>query len=246
MSAQISRKRSRNSPPTPASHKRQKMTTREVSAAPASASAQEAPQSRPLAPIKPAESHSEKQVETKSKHRIKKLTPVRPFPSVPTSVSATGPRSAHVEGKNFICITRKTSLGAYMRRCSNLILKDGYKTLHLSAMGAAIPLLIQLSLALPPILPFSSDEVRTEISTGTVEVQDEILPDDEEEDISYRTRGKSTLKIIIIFGDGEFSSGPTGNVKRKRKGKTRVGASEKNPSSKVVSAEPEQVDVEMV
>jgi hypothetical protein len=61
----------------------------------------------------------------KSKRRVNKLVPPRPFPTVPTAVSATGPRSAHKEGKNFICITRKTPLGSYMRRCKDIILKDG-------------------------------------------------------------------------------------------------------------------------
>lgn len=59
------------------------------------------------------------------RRRINRLVPPRPFPTVPTSVSATGPRSAHKEGKNYICLTRKTSLGAYMRRCKDVILKDG-------------------------------------------------------------------------------------------------------------------------
>lgn len=68
----------------------------------------------------------EPDVESKRpKHHIIKLVPPRPFPTVPTSVSATGPRSAHKEGKNFICITRKTPLGAYLRRCKNVILVDG-------------------------------------------------------------------------------------------------------------------------
>lgn len=62
---------------------------------------------------------------TKATHKIRKLVPPRPFPTVPTSVSATGPRSAHTEGKNFICITRKTQLGAYLRRCKDIFLKDG-------------------------------------------------------------------------------------------------------------------------
>jgi hypothetical protein len=57
--------------------------------------------------------------------KIKKLTPPRPFPTVPTSVSATGPRSAHSEGKNYICITRKTPLAAYLRRCKDIVLEDG-------------------------------------------------------------------------------------------------------------------------
>ena len=57
--------------------------------------------------------------------RINKLVPPRPFPTVPTSVSATGPRSNHKEGKNLICITRKTSLACYLRRCKDIIIKDG-------------------------------------------------------------------------------------------------------------------------
>jgi ribonuclease P/MRP protein subunit RPP20 len=57
--------------------------------------------------------------------KYRKLAPPRPFPTVPTSVSATGPRSAHVEGKNYICITRKTPLGAYLRRCKDVVLKAG-------------------------------------------------------------------------------------------------------------------------
>lgn len=65
-----------------------------------------------------------------AKVTYRKLAPPRPFPTVPTSVSATGPRSAHVEGKNYICITRKTPLGAYLRRCKDVILKDGYVRRH--------------------------------------------------------------------------------------------------------------------
>ena len=59
------------------------------------------------------------------RRKIKKLTPPRPFPTVPASVSATGPRSAHSEGKNYICVTRKTPLAAYLRRCKDVILADG-------------------------------------------------------------------------------------------------------------------------
>ena len=60
-----------------------------------------------------------------SSHRVNKLAPSRPFPTVFAAVSATGPRSAHQEGKNYITITRKTKLGAYLRRCKDLVLKDG-------------------------------------------------------------------------------------------------------------------------
>ena len=59
------------------------------------------------------------------RRRIKKLVPPRPFSTVPASASATGPRSAHSEGKNYICVTRKTPLAAYLRRCKSVILDDG-------------------------------------------------------------------------------------------------------------------------
>lgn len=77
-------------------------------------------------------------------------------------------------------------------------------------MGAAIPLLLQLSCALPPILPFSKDEIHAETTTGTVELQDEVIPDDEDEDITYKTRGKSTLYVIIRIGDGQSENNGQG------------------------------------
>ncbi|KAF9448889.1 hypothetical protein P691DRAFT_592925 [Macrolepiota fuliginosa MF-IS2] len=176
--------------------------------------------------------------------KIHKLAPPRPFPAVAASASATGPRSAHKEGKNYICLTRKTSLGAYMRRCKNLIIDDGYKVLHLHAMGAAIPLLLQLSCALPPILPFSKDEIHTEITTGTVELQDEISPDDEDEDITYRTRGKSTLYVIMRIGDGQSGA----DIQRKEISVGRSSPKHTKPHTKktagkrevLVFEEPEQ------
>ncbi|KAH9930920.1 uncharacterized protein B0H18DRAFT_872648 [Fomitopsis serialis] len=154
---------------------------------------------------------------SKPRHTIRKLVPPRPFPTVPASVSATGPRSAHTEGKNYICITRKTQLGAYLRRCKDVIMKDGYKTLHLSAMGAAIPQLMQLTLSLPGILPHAPDEIRTEVLTGTVQVQDEVIPDDEDEDISYQVRGKSTVSVVITIGDGVDESSGRGKARSQGK-----------------------------
>jgi len=67
----------------------------------------------------------EKECRAPPRRRINKLNAPRPFPTVPTSVNATGPRSSHREGTNMICLTRKTGLGAYMRRCKNVIVQDG-------------------------------------------------------------------------------------------------------------------------
>lgn len=76
---------------------------------------------------------------------------------------------------------------------------------------------------MPEVLPFSREEIRKEILTGTVDVQDELLPDDEDEDITYRARAKSSLSVVIIIGDGVDESiaggskwGPRG--KRRKRG----------------------------
>lgn len=143
--------------------------------------------------------------------RIRKLVPPRPFPTVAPASSATGPRSAHHEGKNNICITRKTKLAAYLRRCKALLVDDGFKELRLSAMGAAIPHLTLLAVSLPPTLPWAESEVHVDVFTGSVEVHDELLSESgsEAEDgpqEEFRTRIKSTMNIIIRIGEDNASS----------------------------------------
>jgi ribonuclease P/MRP protein subunit RPP20 len=116
-------------------------------------------------------------------------------------------------------------------------------------MGAAIPHLVQLSLALPPILPFPPDDIHMEVLTGTVEVQDEIIPDDEDEDVSYQTRGKSTLSIVIKIGDGKDeikragnNCGAAGDQPRKGgKGEERLGHEDKKGKGKMRQDSPEQI-----
>ena len=96
------------------------------------------------------------------------------------------------------------------------------KTLHLHAMGAAIPHLARLAVSLPSILPYDPSVIQTEVLTGTTEVQDEIIPDDEDEDISIRTRGKSTMSVTIKIegGDDEDTRSTTTKTgKEKGRGK---------------------------
>ncbi|XP_006458550.1 hypothetical protein AGABI2DRAFT_115583 [Agaricus bisporus var. bisporus H97] len=188
-----------------------------------------APSATPKPPKKPAQ-------------KILKLTAPRPFPAVAASASATGPRSAHKEGNNYICLTRKSSLGAYLRRCKDLVTVDGHKILHLHAMGAAIPLLMELSCALPHILPYCGNDIHTSISTGTVEVQDEVHPDDEGEDITLQTRAKSTLYVIIRIDDGLFEEESQAKQIRKKepqKSKSRLEKNREN-TKVLVFEEPEQ------
>jgi len=126
-----------------------------------------------------------------------------------------------------------------------------YKTLHLTAMGAAIPLLLQLVCALPTILPFPQDEIHWEVTTGSVELRDEVIPDDEQEDISYQTRCKSNLAIVFKIGNGGFE-GDGGALRRYSGGKSvpklhnppqkEQGKKEKakGKATEIVFEEPEQ------
>ncbi|KAG9318224.1 hypothetical protein JVU11DRAFT_305 [Chiua virens] len=187
--------------------------------------------------------------------RIRKLAPPRPFPTVALASSATGPRSAHHEGKNNICVTRKTKLAAYLRRCKALLIDDGFKELRLSAMGAAIPHLTLLAVSLPPILPWSENEVHVDIFTGSVEVHDEVLSESgsDREDgpqEEFRTRIKSTMNVVIRIGQGEALStsengvrGPTERTSKKVQKQTS-GEIEAGVSEQIVLQEGEQDDIE--
>ena len=113
-----------------------------------------------------------------------------------------------------------------------------YKSLHLSALGAAIPHLSMLVASLPEILPFPAEDIRTEVLTGSVDVQDELVPDDEDEDISYRTRAKSSLSVVVIIGDGVDES-TVGGSKWGSRGKRRKRVAPVWPRSEdAVGSEP--------
>ena len=91
-------------------------------------------------------------------------------------------------------------------------------------MGAAIPHLMQLALSLPAILPYAPEEIKTEVLTGTVQVQDEVMPDDEDEDITYQTRGKSTVSVVITIGDGVDETVGRGKTRSRRQPTSTVAA----------------------
>lgn len=89
-------------------------------------------------------------------------------------------------------------------------------------MGAAIPHLAILAVSLPLILPFPADEIHTDITTESVEVQDEVIPADEEEDITIRKRSKSALRVTIRIGDAQPEPEVTiSEPKKKGKRKSR-------------------------
>jgi len=111
-------------------------------------------------------------------------------------------------------------------------------------MGAAIPVCLTLAVSLPDILPFDPSEIKTEISTDTVQVRDEIIPEKDDEDISYANRSKSTVSVTLIIGDGADETRPTKRCvlgeKRQRKKKNQ------KPKVEIVLSEPDQDDMDVV
>jgi ribonuclease P/MRP protein subunit RPP20 len=87
-----------------------------------------------------------------------------------------------------------------------------YRKIYLSALGPAIAHALLLSTSLPAALAptFASSDIKTSITTGTVQCVDEVIPDeeDEEEDEgAMQVRQKSCVNIDIIIGDGERVEG---------------------------------------
>ncbi|RXK34930.1 hypothetical protein M231_07801 [Tremella mesenterica] len=84
-------------------------------------------------------------------------------------------------GREVVLVTRKSGLGTLIGRCRSLVLDEGYTTLTLHALSAAIPHALLLLHALLDILPYpkGSGGMWYEIKTGSVECVDEVstLPD---------------------------------------------------------------------
>jgi hypothetical protein len=93
-------------------------------------------------------------------------------------------------------------------------------SIELHAVGAAIPRCLSLALAIADALPCGQAGVDTTIRTGSVQVGDEVVPDDDDEvnsntylplcpltvgmlrqdvDISYQIRVKSTVSAVLTL-----------------------------------------------
>lgn len=111
-------------------------------------------------------------------------------------------------------------------------------------MGAAIPICLTLISSLPDILPHGPIQIRTEVLTGTVQVRDEVVPEDADEDISYVSRRKSTVNATLIVDDGVNETRPAKRHALGKKGQKKGRG--KEDKREVVVSEPDQDDTEVV
>ncbi|WWC63545.1 uncharacterized protein I303_106148 [Kwoniella dejecticola CBS 10117] len=147
-------------------------------------------------PRKPSAPHWSTTVLGKHKHKIPPPLPAKPakssHPSASThpndrcstlplktlqGVSKTRSESTKDGyGREVIFVTRKTGLGMLLGRCRSLVVDEGYTSLILHAIGAAIPQCLLLLHALLDVLPYPKGDkgMWYEIKTGSVECIDEV------------------------------------------------------------------------
>ncbi|KAI9287886.1 hypothetical protein BC943DRAFT_319043 [Umbelopsis sp. AD052] len=114
---------------------------------------------------------------TKLEGELKKRTPQRPA-TIPTD----------------IYVSNKSSFVAQLARAKKLLLLQECASITIHGLGASIEKSIQLALKLQVEL---SDQVELKCTTGTVELVDDIIPEDMEEDLKTQTRNNSAVHIVV-------------------------------------------------
>ncbi|XP_065898424.1 ribonuclease P protein subunit p20-like [Dysidea avara] len=110
---------------------------------------------------------------------------------VGTHVMRKHPPSKLSKRKNDIYINRRTEFPVQLVRCTKL-LEEGYNEITIHGLGAAINRAINLALKLQDTSPY---ELKSEVTTSTVEVMDEFEP--LEDDQHYQSQSRNTSAIHI-------------------------------------------------
>ncbi|OCF32650.1 hypothetical protein I316_05571 [Kwoniella heveanensis BCC8398] len=161
----------------------------------AHAQAQAGP-SKPRKPTAPHPSSTSSNTTPRKKRKLPPPLPQRPTASSHPSASIHSKRAAPATriktlqgvsktrsdttkdgfGREVVFVTRKNRLGALMGRCRSLVVDEGYTSLRLHAIGAAIPQAMLLLYALLDLLPYpvGNKGMWYEIRTGSVECIDEV------------------------------------------------------------------------
>ncbi|CAG8482996.1 6165_t:CDS:2 [Diversispora eburnea] len=116
---------------------------------------------------------------------IKKRTPLKPA-IVPTDIYVS--RNSNFKGQLF--------------RAKRLLLEDGHSPIIIiHGLGAAIQKSINLVLTLNDLL---QNQIVYKVTTGTVNLVDDIIPDDDDKDLEVQTRNNSSIHIEVSLKDNSF------------------------------------------
>ncbi|KAM0753251.1 hypothetical protein T439DRAFT_323894 [Meredithblackwellia eburnea MCA 4105] len=112
-------------------------------------------------------------------------------------------RGGPVAEQIWVSNKRGVSFPGHLKKGVAAFLERGVTTLSVNAMGAAIPQALSLAMAIRDALPGGSapfneqGSVSMTIRTSTCSVDDEITPKDDDEDLIYQTRQKSTIHVDL-------------------------------------------------
>ncbi|KDE06146.1 hypothetical protein MVLG_03561 [Microbotryum lychnidis-dioicae p1A1 Lamole] len=165
---------------------------------------------------------------------LRRLAGARPPPSRSVRLGSTlsgakisGPSKDLNDGKDeeeiWVKLKNGLGIGGYLKRGVGAFRDRRCRCLSIHGMGAAIPLALSLGLAIRDALPGGSSDaemssVQMEVTTGSVEVSDEITPEDEDDDLLYQNRIKSTVSIQLSVRDVMPRSGPRFDLKGRGRG----------------------------
>ncbi|BFZ54822.1 hypothetical protein PYCC9005_001859 [Savitreella phatthalungensis] len=104
---------------------------------------------------------------------------------------------AHAGKDDFIYINRHTALHPLVKKVRKLLITQARSRVTLCGMGAAVASTCELALRCQDML--GGEKVcRLEISTGTVDLVDEVVPTDHDADEALQRRRNSKIEIALL------------------------------------------------
>ncbi|GBC10524.1 hypothetical protein RclHR1_00970025 [Rhizophagus clarus] len=111
------------------------------------------------------------------KKNIRKRMPQRPA-TIPTD----------------IYVSRKSNFKGQLFRAKKLLMENGYPSITIHGLGAAIQKSINLVLALNDL---THNQIIYKTTTSTVQLVDDIIPDDDDKDLESQIRQNSAVHIQV-------------------------------------------------
>lgn len=172
----------------------------------------------------------------KSKSKSKPSYPKIPALTTPSTIQKRPTHKSINPSPNYFYITRTSSYFALLKKCKSWLIHSSHPTINQSkhhyqrnnsastttttsashkaglgkdrvtfcAIGAAITKCTTLALQIQTTLGVTSHLV---VSTGTVELVDEVIPEDEDMEEFSRVRRNSKIEVMLILGPEPAGSG---------------------------------------
>ncbi|CAG8745258.1 19478_t:CDS:2, partial [Racocetra persica] len=98
-----------------------------------------------------------------------------------------------------IYVSRSSNFKGQLQRAKKLLMKDGHPLITIHGLGAAIQKSINLVLALKDL---THNQIIYKATTDTVELIDDIIPEDDDRDLEVQTRNNSSIHIQVWLKEG--------------------------------------------